>query len=56
MTAPQPTPIDALLWTATRYSDVLGIDRRKTAQVLEKLPSTSKSPKKRPPTTWCIAP
>lgn len=40
MPAPQPTPIDSLLWTATRYSDVLGVDRRKTAQVLEKLPST----------------
>ena len=40
MTTPAPTPIDALLWTATRYSDVLGVDRRKTAQVLEKLPST----------------
>jgi len=40
MTTPAPTPIDALLWTATRYSDVLGVDRRKTAQLLEKLPST----------------
>ena len=35
----QPTPIDSLLWHATRYSDVLQIDRRVVAQALETAPS-----------------
>lgn len=34
------TPINELLWSATRYSDVLQIDRRVVAQALEKAPST----------------
>lgn len=40
MATPQPTPINELLWTATRYSDVLKLDRRVVAQALEKAPST----------------
>lgn len=40
MPAPEPTPINELLWTATRYSDVLKLDRRVVAQALEKAPST----------------
>lgn len=35
----QPTPIDSLLWHATRYSDVLQLDRRGVAQALETVPS-----------------
>lgn len=34
-----PIPIDSLLWHATRYSDVLKLDRRLTAQALETAPS-----------------
>ena len=34
-----PVPIDDLLWTATRYSDVLRLDRRAVAQALETVPS-----------------
>lgn len=37
----QPTPIDSLLWHATRYSDVLQLDRRGVAQALETIPSQS---------------
>lgn len=40
MPATSATPIDNLLWTATRYSDVLQMDRRVVAQALEKAPST----------------
>jgi hypothetical protein len=40
MPASNPTPINELLWTATRYSDVLKLDRRVVAQALEKAPST----------------
>lgn len=40
MSVQQPAPINELLWTATRYSDVLKIDRRVVAQALEKAPST----------------
>lgn len=39
MPAAHPTPIDNLLWTATRYSDVLQVDRRVVAQALETAPS-----------------
>lgn len=38
MTDPNVTPIDELLWTATRYSDVLRLDRRAVAQALETAP------------------
>lgn len=36
---PAPVPIDDLLWTATRFSDVLRIDRRVVAQALETIPA-----------------
>ena len=38
MSNPNVTPIDDLLWTLTRYSDVLRIDRRVVAQALETAP------------------
>lgn len=37
------TPINDLLWSATRYSDVLQMDRRVVAQALEKAPSTQRN-------------
>lgn len=39
--AASATPINDLLWSATRYSDVLQLDRRVVAQALEKAPSTT---------------
>lgn len=39
-------PIDDLLWTATRYSDVLKIDRRVVAQALESAPAQTKAGRK----------
>lgn len=39
-------PIEDLLWTATRYSDVLKIDRRVVAQALESVPSQTKMGRK----------
>ncbi|MCP5197006.1 MAG: DUF1441 family protein [Gammaproteobacteria bacterium] len=41
MSTPAATPINELLWSATRYSDVLQLDRRVVAQALEKAPSTT---------------
>ena len=38
MTDPKVTPIDDLLWTSTRFSDVLRLDRRTVAQALETAP------------------
>ena len=38
MTDPNVTPIDDLLWTSTRFSDVLRLDRRAVAQALETVP------------------
>ena len=38
MTDPNVTPIDDLLWTSTRFSDVLRRDRRAVAQALETVP------------------
>lgn len=38
MKEPDVTPIDALLWSSTRFSDVLKLDRRVVAQALEKAP------------------
>lgn len=43
MPSPNVTPIDDLLWTATRYSDVLQIDRRVVAQALETAPSQERN-------------
>ncbi len=43
MPAPNFTPIDDLLWTATRYSDVLQLDRRVVAQALETAPSQTRN-------------
>jgi hypothetical protein len=38
MSDPNVTPIDDLLWTSTRFSDVLRLDRRMVAQALETAP------------------
>lgn len=38
MNDPHVTPIDDLLWTSTRFSDVLRIDRRLVSQALETAP------------------
>ena len=38
MTDPNVTPIDDLLWTSTRFSAVLRLDRRAVAQALETVP------------------
>ena len=38
MSDPNVTPIDELLWTLTRFSDVLKLDRRMVAQALETAP------------------
>lgn len=43
MPSPNVTPIDDLLWTATRYSDVLKLDRRVVAQALETAPSQERN-------------
>lgn len=43
MPAPNVTAIDDLLWTATRYSDVLKLDRRVVAQALETAPSQERN-------------
>ncbi len=38
-----PIPIDSLLWHATRYSDVLQLDRRVVAKALEAIPAQTRN-------------